>query len=199
MWQGRFCQLGVVSLKNRKLASSRIKRVIIWFSSVMLTSLLSVLITAFVEKINLFVALLLVLKWISTAVLFVLTFRIPVWIIISVVFLVFILVKLIATRKKKPDEPWKQYKMDCFKKWLFEWKYSIRGGIIGLEAICKKCKCLLSSSNERHYHDPNRHLYCPNCDSKYDSISNKMLSDVKKIIINRIESGEYKSSPYFKK
>ncbi len=199
MWEGRFCPLGVVFLKNRKLASFlRSPWIIAIFPPLIVYIIISIA-ASIINSINLYAAFLLILKWTWILILSFFTFRIPVWIIISVLFIVFILVRLITTRKKKPDEPWKQYKMDYFEKLLFEWEYNDRNTIINLEPVCKKCKCQLSSSNKSHFRDLNRHLYCPNCGIEYKSLRRGIKDDFKKVINKRIQSGECKNSRYFKK
>ena len=92
-------------------------------------------------------------------------------------------------------KPWRHYKRDQIKHWLFTWDYaqSWRAPkIINLNAICDECGCTLSGVMARGYigHGEDR-LYCPNDDKKFRMFYRTQEEDIKKIIIHRIINGEY--------
>lgn len=122
-------------------------------------------------------------------------FRIPVWILLLVIFgllLILILVSMIFTNKNKLPE-WKKYTREYYGSWLFEWYYTENTWgntkISNLRPICTNCHCDLSVENDFY----NRgYLYCPKCSSKFPLLNHNTLEDLEKVIIRNLKTGEYK-------
>jgi hypothetical protein len=122
-------------------------------------------------------------------------FRIPVWILLSVILgllFIFILILMILTNKNILPR-WKNYTREYYVEWLFEWNYTenVYGDtqINNLRPICTNCRCDLSVENDMY----NRgYLYCPKCSSKFSLLKHNTLEDLEKVIIRNLKTGEYK-------
>lgn len=138
-----------------------------------------------------------VAKWIGRVLSFLIFLRIPLWIILLGIVLVVVISRLLAFVHEQ-TKPWRSYKIDYFRDWLFIWDYTKDGFISSIQTICSNCRCVLSTRYPS-FDDNADYLYCPNCGANYKSISTQDLNDVEKIIVSRIRSGEYKNSRYFGK
>ena len=116
-----------------------------------------------------------------------LVFRIPVWALLIIVFLVIISVILFRINRRLPD--WYRYTKMTYKDHLFAWEYQ-GGEPANIKELCMQCGCVIDSKT------------CPNCNSNQNPIlsySNyfQFAGDLKKVIQLNIETGKYKE--YIKK
>ena len=107
-------------------------------------------------------------------------------------------------REEEQREPeWWNYKEDIFFDKLITWEYrrnSLGEVLINdLQQICKECECELSEDDLWSLKLRRDIVYCPNCEKKYDAISNQEYEDIEKLIRHKIKTGEYKDSPYYEK
>lgn len=164
-------------------------------------------ITAMARKVNLWEGFIAVVTWIWRAIVAVITFRVPVWIILIAVGMVILIGKAIFNARKADAEEtrssFRAYTKDKIKFWVFEWEY-LSGGdgepdsIRRLRPVCEECFCdLLLDEHDRLYGI--YRLYCPNCRREYPNVSHSAKSEIEQIIIHRVKSKEYQNSLYFKR
>jgi len=111
-----------------------------------------------------------------------LIFRIPVWVMLIIVFLVIISVILLKRKRHLPD--WYSYTKMPYIDHLFTWEYSGREPC-NFKELCMKCGCVINSRT------------CPNCNSSQNPILStiyyfQFIRDLKSVIQLNIETGKYK-------
>ena len=122
-----------------------------------------------------------ILKWIWNKFF---EFRIPVWVIISVILLL-VLWNKIKPRKKKTTISFLQYERDEFHgvQWKWNWErnsFTHKWNIINLAPICNNCgtTTILNESYVRIYSN------CPRCDNTMNEL--KSTDIIKAIIVDNI-------------
>jgi hypothetical protein len=147
-------------------------------------SFIILIINSVIQRISILQSIYSILSLIIKFVWCVLTFGIPVWLLIIVGLTLILILKIIP----EPQEQWEKYTLGYYKNWLFEWSYVEdafgQTRINNLRPVCTKCRCDLSTN----YHE----LYCPKCSNKYYILESNTLSDLEKVIIGNLKTGEYK-------
>lgn len=149
------------------------------------------------SKVDILTAALTVLKTVWNSLIFLLTFKIAIWIILVIIGVIVFVFWFVSKIKKESTPDWLNYRMDFIKEWfwVWEWKFSSLDNeymIYNLKPICKLCKCELSHKNPRSpfYGE----LRCPACNELYEVAHTEDKEDVKKIILNKIRNKEYKET-----
>lgn len=100
----------------------------------------------------------------------ILNFSIPVWVIIIIIAIIYIILRIYLkiNETKDEDESWyKNYSSNKYNGLLYEWKYNKIGNQIGMKdvtPICEKCRGNVLPKDVNYYKTV---LYCPNCDRTY--------------------------------
>jgi len=108
--------------------------------------------------------------------------RIPVWILLIIIFLVIISVILFKIKRRLPG--WYRFTKMPYKDHLFTWEYQGREPA-NIKELCKQCGCVIDSKT------------CPNCNGNQNPILSytnyfQFTGDLKKVIQLNIETGKYK-------
>ena len=119
--------------------------------------------------------------WVAAVLRAFVSVSVPLWAAIAGGILIFVII--ILTSNLRDKYPWADFTEMEYGEWKFKWGYPEIGNTIS--SICKKCDCRLSDGIY-----PRMHLYCPECNSKYPPLSGNTLSDVKKVVINKISKWE---------
>lgn len=99
----------------------------------------------------------------------ILTFSIPVWVIIIIIAILYIILRIYLKidEAKDEDESWyKNYSSDIYNGLLYEWRYNRIGNQIEIKdvtPICAECKGNILPRDVGY----NTALYCPNCQKTY--------------------------------
>lgn len=178
---------------------SKIKKVLsnVWvigvFSPIIGTIIISAF-TALIKQINFFVALKLILMWIVK----VITFRIPLYIIIIVILSLFFAIKVyvkIQDSKESNLPKWLKYTKIQYKNWFMAWEYELNyDNKYKIESVRPICKCGCELSFKESYKNAfygNGVLVCPKCESTYPPLERSSLEDFYKILIHDINVGNY--------
>lgn len=166
----------------------------------LIVALLLLFITSPTKRLNFFRGIGSIFKAIGKAISAFLTFSIPIWIILTAIVALILIAKFISwlPKAEEIDSPM-HYTRDRIKDWVFQWSYSANNkDIIYLNPICEQCNCLLSRSTSSVYVTPSDYLYCPKCESRFSSLLSQDVENIRKIIMSKITTGEYKESPYYK-
>lgn len=141
-------------------------------------------------KQNPFLTTFLVLfKWVSNIIWFILNYNIKVWWLLSAILAIVIVITFISLKKGKIIKPdFYNYSEDKFKqwKWTWDWEYNRNRGawnIINMKAYCPKCDTpLIDYSNEF-----GKNFECPRCEYKafYDKCDDP--AKVERIILDNVE------------
>lgn len=158
------------------------------------SSLIVIAITALVKKINFFESLKLLLSWFIK----IITFRVPLYLIVLGILFFIVIINIsvkIEERKEENRPKWLNYTTDSYKDWIFKWQYNInyynQCKIENLRPVCQ-CGCELSEKNNYNnvYYSLGR-LICPNCEKIYPIMDIDTLEDFQKILIHKIDTGNY--------
>lgn len=145
------------------------------------------------NQINFKQSIKLIVDFIKIKVITIFSYKIPIWIILSAVFILFLLKKLITfiTDNSYPDW-YSNFRKFEFKEWLFTWEYDQSFTIKKLTPICF-CGCDLvkkSKIGNTYYGSPR--LYCPNCKKIYNVPNSRDLEELNCIIIYKVKTNTYK-------
>lgn len=132
-----------------------------------------------------------IFKFFST----ILNFNIPVWIILIVIFLLYILLRIIIKIKENENfhnEWYESYTTDSYKGVLYNWDYykNFEGqlDLSNFRPICTYCRGNLTTTNNyrnSHYMIP--HLYCPNCDKVLETPSREDINQAELFVRNNLK------------
>ena len=99
----------------------------------------------------------------------ILTFSIPVWVIIIIIVILYIILRIYLKidEAKDEDESWyKNYSSDIYNGLLYEWRYNRIGNqteIKDVTPVCVECKGNILPKDAGY----KTVLYCPNCNKTY--------------------------------
>lgn len=102
----------------------------------------------------------------------ILNFSIPVWVIIIIIAIIYIILRIYLkiNETKDEDESWyKNYSSDTYNGLLYEWRYDRIGNQIEMKditPICAECKGNILPKDVGY----NTVLYCPNCNKTYKQL-----------------------------
>ena len=125
----------------------------------------------------------------------ILDFNVPVWVIIIVIFLLYVIDKIITKRQEsKNDSSWyANYTEDTYKGVLYTWYYhkTYDGKIDFVDyfkPICIYCRGDLTTKREHNdVYYPFNHLYCPNCNKILETPSQEDFEDAKIFVRNKLK------------
>ncbi|MBK5260954.1 MAG: hypothetical protein JJE17_00085 [Peptostreptococcaceae bacterium] len=145
------------------------------------TSLIVTVITAWSKNINVLQAIKWLLSNIFAFVVFLFTFKIPVYVILLSIFALVLILHFI--RDKNPKIEWLTYKQTNYKKWFFIWDYILdynkKYSINNLRPICS-CGCsLVKKTDLNGMRCFDGILYCPICKNTYPVLDQEVLDEVK--------------------
>lgn len=95
--------------------------------SIIATAIISI-VTSIHKEINIFGVILLVIKILWKWILTILTFKVPVFIILFIIigfFIVFKIYDSFSSKKEDNFPKWLAYKKSNYKKWIFVWDYKL--------------------------------------------------------------------------
>jgi len=127
---------------------------------------------------------------------FLITFKIEVWVIIVSCAIIFGVVKILKTaRQDAVNADFLTYKQDRLKKWLWSWEYKYdtvtkQYSIINLMPVCERCNLTmreLSFANVIEYK-------CPKCDAKINNVFDGYIEskgDVQTLITHNVHNDLY--------
>jgi hypothetical protein len=163
-------------------------------------------IVAYINKVNVMDALILIFNWLTNIVTFVLSFRVPFWIILIAIFILLLCKRIFKSRNS--DSPFDfitHYKNDKIDNvlWIFDWIRGLdRKYTLSKESphpICPECKNDLVLSNKTvdgYYSSRPTGFICENCgfSQKLDGNQDEYLLKIKREIIRRVRTGEWRNS-----
>ncbi|MCT4606324.1 MAG: hypothetical protein N4A64_09525 [Marinisporobacter sp.] len=154
--------------------------------------------TALYKQINLLEALKLLFKTLLTWISTILTFKVPVYIILLVIVFLIIAIesysKFFATKEDNLPK-WLKYTRTHYKNWVLKWEYHLGYGnkfnITNIHPICE-CGCELSAKQQygNTYYGGGIFI-CPKCENTYPPLENSTLDDFRKILIHDINTENY--------
>ena len=125
----------------------------------------------------------------------ILNFKIPVWFIITTLFILYLILLLIIkiNETKISNNSWyESYIMDSYKGVLYNWyyykNYEGKLDLKGFRPICKYCKGDLTMTEKygnSHYMTPK--LYCPNCDKVLETPSEEEIMQAELFVRNNLK------------
>jgi len=144
-----------------------------------------------IEKKSFIVVLSLVCNWVFKIFILILTYTIPVWVII-IAFLSLFLILLLASKlnAKEIVQPHLQYTQDIFKQWKWYWRYGLKNGeiiITDMRPECPECHVFMHYFIETHGNSAS----CPNCKTYFDNRNSENAADIQLLIIDKIEKKKY--------
>jgi len=171
-------------IKNTTLFAITIGVVINLISSVIYSKIENVdFITGFVE----------LWKKLFNFFIMIINFRIPVWVIIIVLFIFFVIIKIyiaIIDSKEKYQPKYMNYLSDTYKGIIYQWELNKYGNGIKLENIIPVCNCggqftMKQKHKNIHYGSPK--LYCVNCDKIIEeNFDEEVLQDAELYFTNKV-------------
>jgi hypothetical protein len=168
------------------LKNTSLRKIFVSITVGIVATVIGGLILSFIQGINFINGL----KNLFDAFIFVLTFKISIYVILI---LSFFIILFFYYRKKvllKQNEilkesipPFLNYRRDIFKEWIWTWDYFISQHekaykVIKLIPLCPKCECMLKFSFSGN-------VRCPNCNYIHFG-ENEEQEDIEKIIYQRI-------------
>ncbi|PHV69245.1 hypothetical protein CS063_16795 [Sporanaerobium hydrogeniformans] len=135
------------------------------------------------------------MEWILT----ILTFKVPVFVIILIIIGLWVVKKIynsFSSEKVDNSPQWLNYKKSKYKKWIFAWDYNLNSylrqyEIIHLRPVCQ-CGCELSkNANGSTVHYSYGTLICPKCGKTYPEIYEEDILDFKKVLLYDINNDLY--------
>lgn len=141
-----------------------------WFLLPVLATVVGGLIEAKLENINIFEGIISFIKWIFNGIVFILTLKIPLWLLLIIVLLLFSSLLIITkiTDNKDSKKWYEDYNDDVYKGVRYAWNYSDLYNEIKIKnfrPVCNKCRGeLIQKYTHEYYHYGTAQNYCPNCD-----------------------------------
>lgn len=144
-----------------------------------------------IEKKSFIVVLSLVCNWVFKMFILILTYTIPVWVII-IAFISLLLILLLASKlnAKEIVQPHLQYTQDIFKQWKWYWGYDLKNDkiiITGLKPECPECHVFMHYFNDIYGYSAS----CPNCGTTFDNRNSESVADIKMLIIDKLEKRKF--------
>lgn len=167
-------------------------------------------IVAYINKVNVIEALILIVNWIKNFITLILTFQVPFWIVIVSLFL-FLFIKKIANKINSQGPSYarhsieEHYRQDRINNilWIIEWYRSYDGKLKLINhsphPICPDCMndLVLSNKTAEGYHSnrPTRFV-CENCgfSQKLETDIEDYRMKIEREIIRRGRTGEWRNS-----
>lgn len=153
------------------------------------TGVISGVITAKIEKINFISALVIMFEKIVSFILDILTFKVPIWIIVIGIFIIIFIIKILIYiedsnknlehQKENEKRVFKDYTEDEYEGIRYKWEWNEKyNGIemINLHPVCE-CGCIFNYSLYDSY------LKCPDCKKRYRN--NVDLDSAMRVFANR--------------
>lgn len=169
-------------------------------TTAVLSTIISTPIVAYVKSQSFTDAFMSIFKWVAGLIRDILTFGVPVWVILLGTLLYFKLIKPIGNAITKSSEPlFMSYTTDTIDdiQWEWEWyeylgKYNISSGI---GAFCVRCSGTLVGTSD--YYGPNK-LECENCGFKkninehdHDQYVEKIKREIKRRARIKFKEGSH--------
>lgn len=167
-------------------------------------------IVAYINKINIIDALILIINWIKSIIALIISFQVPFWIILVALF-VFLFIKRIANKlnsqgsiydKQSIEKHYRQDRIDNIL-WIFEWDRSYDGKLnlknCSPHPICPDCMndLVVSNTTAEGYHS-NRTIrfVCENCgfSQKLETNIDDYRMKIERELIRRVRTGEWSNS-----
>jgi len=131
-----------------------------------------------------------IFRSIAIAVYKVLTFAVPVWVLLIIASLS-VIALIFLSRKRPKSSNWHWFRKMEYRGRLFSWEYPYQSDEpYNFKELCKKCGCELNETR------------CPNCDNVQTPLNRNsrdyypFISDLTKVITMNIETGKYKQYIY---
>lgn len=129
-----------------------------------------------------------VLKWIYSLIMTILTFKIPLWVILLIIIIIIVILIIIAKLPIKEEPEFIKYTKDTIRgnTWTWSWDKNYAGEwhVINLKVKCPKCQ-----STMIEYQD---YIFaCPMC--KFDTVGKEFDKpyEIKSIIIDKVKNNTY--------
>ncbi|MCM3571193.1 hypothetical protein [Neobacillus mesonae] len=178
--------------------------------SAIVGTVVGTLIVAYINEINVLEALVLIFNWIKNIIAFVLSFKVPFWIILFAIF-IYLLIKKVAKKVNSysSDSAGQNivthYKKDRIDNilWIFEWYRGYDGRLTltneSPHPICPNCMndlVLSDRTSEGYYSNRPTRFACENCgfSQKFENDPEEYILKIKREIIRRIRTGEWRES-----
>ena len=118
----------------------------------------------------------------------ILTFSIPIWAILIIITILYIILKIylkLSDLKTEDDSWYKDYSSDTYNNLMYEWKYNRIGNQIEMKdviPICEKCKGNVLPKESGY----NTILYCPNCNKSYKNPNSEEYDSARVYFNNKL-------------
>lgn len=163
-------------------------------------------IVAYINKVNVMDALILIFNWLTNIITFVLLFRVPFWVILLAIFI--LLLSKRFSKDESSENPYyfiAHYKTDKINNilWIFDWNRGLDGKYtLSKESpypICPDCMNDLVLSNktaEGYYSSRPTRFVCENCgfSQSIDGNHDDYIIKIRREIIRRVRTGEWRNS-----
>jgi uncharacterized protein YbaR (Trm112 family) len=139
--------------------------------------------------------LLAVLRWIGA----VFTFRIPVWIFLTVLVVCVLIARLVsAVRSGEKKPPFLGYTQDTIREWHWSWQWQEgaddRYEVKNLCPICPTCRTSLFIDKDddlRNLNYPDPFFYCPRCKAKYPMLTPQEVREIEETIMSKVRLKQF--------
>lgn len=167
-------------------------------------------IVAYINQINVIEAFILIFSWLKNIIAFVLSFNVSFWMILLALLIFLFIKRFVKKVNSYSSNNIEQSIVTHYKKdqinnilWIFEWYHEFDGKLTltneSPHPICPKCMNDLVLSNktpEGYYSNRPTRFACENCgfSQKFENDSEEYLLKIKREIIRRIRTGEWRES-----
>ena len=171
-----------------------IKSIWFWFLLPVLVTVVGGLILSKLENVNIIEGILTFLKWIYNGIIFILTIKIPLWILLVIgviLFIILLIIVKVTNNNNNNCKKWyEDYNDDVYKGVRYTWSYSELYNEVNIKnfrPVCNKCKGeLIQKSTHGNYHYGTEQNFCPNCDKILKTPDYEDIDTAKVYVHNKI-------------